>query len=152
MILYRLRCAKAHEFESWFASAAGYDRQAKRGLVSCPKCGSTKIGKALMAPRIAKGGAKKKLAAGAAAKAPAATHAMAPDMPAEMRAVLEQVRKKVEENCDYVGDKFADEARKIHYGESKRRGIYGEASDAEAEELTEEGIDVSRIPWVPRAN
>ena len=158
MILYRLRCSKHHEFESWFRSSDAYDRQAARKLIACPRCGDDKVERALMAPRIAKGGAKAKAAmlADVPATEPAAPanamHAMVPDMPAEMRAALQQMRKKVEENCDYVGEKFAEEARKIHYGETRSRAIYGEASDGEAEALNEEGIEFNRIPWLPRGN
>jgi hypothetical protein len=111
-----------------------------------------------MAPRISKGGAGKISAAveeaaaappaAAPAPPPSATNVMAP----EVRKVLAEMRKQVEANCDYVGDNFAEEARKIHYGESKKRGIYGESSDAEAEALKEEGIEFGRVPWVPRTN
>jgi len=153
MILYKLSCGKHHEFESWFRDSKAFERQAARGQISCPSCGDSKIERALMAPRISKGGAKTPAAANApVATPPVAMHAMVPDMPAEMRAAFQQMRKKVEENCDYVGGEFAEEARKIHYGESKPRAIYGEASDSEAESLHEEGIEFNRIPWLPRTN
>lgn len=149
MILYSLCCSKDHGFEAWFANSATFDKQAKKGVVSCPICGDTKVRKAIMAPRIAKGAAKKaEHAAALPAPAPAASHVMAP----RMREMLQELRKQVEDNCDYVGDQFAEEARKIHYGETEERGIYGEASDAEAKALQEEGIDVGRIPWLPRTN
>ena len=159
MILYKLNCGKRHEFESWFRDSKAYERQAARGLIACPSCGDTEIERALMAPRISKAGSSKKAvvqggppSAAPAPAVPGAMHAMVPDMPAEMRAALQQMRKKVEENCDYVGENFAEEARKIHYGETEQRAIYGEASDAEAEALNEEGIEFNRIPWLPRTN
>ena len=159
MILYKLNCGKRHEFDSWFRDSKAFERQAARGLSACPSCGDTKIERALMAPRISKAGSSKKAVVqggpppGMQTPAvPGAMHAMVPDMPAEMRAALQQMRKKVEENCDYVGENFAEEARKIHYGETDPRAIYGEASDAEAEALNEEGIEFNRIPWLPRTN
>jgi hypothetical protein len=160
MILYSLLCAKDHGFDAWFPNSDAFDRQAKRGIVACPQCGSTKVRKAIMAPRIAKGiskgsGSMRVIAEEAApTAAPAetppanATSVMAPEIPQ----ALTELRKQVESNCDYVGDNFAEEARKIHYGESKKRGIYGESSDAEAEALKEEGIEFGRVPWLPRTN
>ena len=153
MILYSLCCSKDHSFEAWFRNSDAFDKQAKKGVVSCPICGDTKVRKAIMAPRIAKGASKKGEqppvpAPQVPAAAPAASHVMAP----QMREMLLELRKHVESNCDYVGDQFAEEARKIHYGETEERGIYGEASDTEAEALQEEGIEVGRIPWLPRTN
>jgi hypothetical protein len=153
MILYSLCCSKDHGFEAWFRNSDAFDKQAKKGVVSCPVCGDTKVRKAIMAPRIAKGASKKSEqppvpAPQVPAQAPAANHVMAP----QMREMLQELRKHVEANCDYVGDEFAEEARKIHYGETEERGIYGEASDADAEALQEEGIEVGRIPWLPRTN
>lgn len=127
MIHFNLRCTKGHEFEGWFKSTKAFDAQAKRKQVTCAVCGSAKIEKAPMAPAItATGGA------------------------AHMREALTELRTRVEGNCDYVGERFADEARKIHYGEAGERGIYGESTDQEARELIEEGIKVSRIPWLRR--
>jgi hypothetical protein len=153
MILYSLCCSKEHGFEAWFRNSDAFDKQAKKGVVSCPICGDTKVRKAIMAPRIAKGAGRKSEQAvpdAAPAQPPAApaSHVMAP----QMREMLQEMRKQVEANCDYVGNEFAEEARKIHYGETKERGIYGEASDSEAEALQEEGIEVGRIPWLPRTN
>lgn len=151
MILYSLCCSKDHGFDAWFANSAAFDKQAKKGIVVCPICGDTKVRKAIMAPRIAKGAGKKEPAPQAPATPPApqpGNHVMAP----QMREMLAELRKQVEANCDYVGNDFAEEARKIHYGETAERGIYGEASDADAEALQEEGIDVGRIPWLPRTN
>ncbi len=154
MILYQLRCAKGHEFDSWFRNSETYDRQEKRGLLSCPSCGSAKVEKAIMAPRIGKGAAKRHRAAPAPeATAPEPpTTAVKPELPAAMQAMLSEVRRQVEANCDYVGPQFAEEARKIHYGERDKRGIYGETSDSEAEALRDEGIEFGRIPWLPRTN
>lgn len=151
MILYSLCCSKDHGFEAWFPNSAAFDKQAKKGIVVCPICGDTKVRKAIMAPRISKGTAKSEVSdrtQPTTPSAPPANHVMAP----QMREMLQELRKQVEANCDYVGDRFAEEARKIHYGETEERGIYGEASDSEAKALDEEGIEVGRIPWLPRTN
>jgi hypothetical protein len=136
MILFDLRCTRDHVFEAWFPNNAAYEKQAKAGAVACPSCGSRKVEKAPMAPRIGK-------AAKAGVPAVAAEHA-------EIRQQLTELRAKIEANCDYVGDKFAEEARRIHYGETERRDIYGETSDDEAKELNDEGVKFSRVPWLPR--
>jgi len=136
MILFDLRCTRDHVFEAWFPNNAAYEKQAKAGAVACPSCGSRKVEKAPMAPRIGK-------AAKASIPAVAAEHA-------EIRQQLTELRAKIEANCDYVGDKFAEEARRIHYGETERRDIYGETSDDEAKELSDEGVKFSRVPWLPR--
>jgi len=135
MILFDLRCAKGHVFEAWFRDSASYDSQAKAGAVACPACGSRKVEKAPMAPRIGKSSEVKRQ--------------MAPEL-AEMKRQLQELRAKVESNCDYVGPKFAEEARRIHHGEVAHRDIYGEATDEEAKELTDEGVEFARIPWLPR--
>ena len=154
MILYQFNCDRQHSFEAWFKDGATADRQLKRKTVECPACGSVKVAKALMAPRIGKSGGKElaPVAATPAAPTPAPEAAKAAMIPAEMRKALLEMRRQVESNCDYVGDKFADEARKIHEGESEARGIYGEATEAEHQELVEDGIEVARIPWVPRGD
>ena len=162
MILYRLRCSKGHEFESWFKDSKSYERQEKNSLIGCAVCGDAKVTRALMAPRLGTKGNKKTAAmtseAPAAPPAPAPTPqqqqmaALAKHMPKEMRETLLKLREQVEKNCEHVGPKFAEEARKIHYGESDKRGIYGETSDEEAEALAEEGIEFGRLPWVPRGN
>ena len=161
MILYRLRCAKGHEFDSWFKDGKTYERQEKRSLIGCPSCGNAKITRAPMAPRIGKG-AK---GAPAPVEAPAETTpkqppttadpqmaALAQAMPKEMRETLLKLREQVEKNLEPVGEKFAEEARKIHYGESDKRGIYGQTTDEEAEALADEGIEFGRLPWIPRGN
>ena len=160
MILYRLRCSKGHEFESWFKDSKTYERQEKKSLIGCAVCGDSKVARAVMAPRIGKPGKKAEQAETPAA--PAATPTPTPQqkqmaaltkhLPKEMRETLLKLREQVEKNCEHVGEKFAEEARKIHYGESDKRGIYGETSDEEAEELAEEGIEFGRLPWIPRGN
>jgi hypothetical protein len=156
MILYELNCDRQHSFEAWFKDGATADRQLKRNTVECPSCGSVKVAKALMAPRVGKKGNSREIAPiepPALPSAPAAAPAgKAAVIPAELRQALLEVRKQIESNCDYVGDKFAEEARKIHEGESEVRGIYGEATEAEHEELLEDGIEVARVPWVPRGD
>lgn len=161
MIHYKLRCESGHEFESWFQDSAGFEKLAKAGLVECAACGSTAVERALMAPAVVSSRKKAKPPAPPqppAAEAPAPLNqpqgqAMAAGpMPAQMVAMLQRLRAEVEKSCDYVGKDFAEEARKIHTGEAEARGIYGEATDAEAEALAEDGIDVARLPWVPRAD
>ena len=157
MIHYRLRCGAGHEFESWFQDSAGFDKLAKVGLVECTVCGNTKVEKALMAPAVVSSRKKAKPPAPppqpqAEAPPPQGPQMAAGPMPAQVMAMLQRLRAEVEKNCDYVGKDFAEEARKIHTGEAEARGIYGEASDAEAEALADEGIDVARLPWVPRAD
>lgn len=165
MIRYELRCDQAHEFDGWFKDSAAFDRLAQAGLVECPHCGPTKVAKRLMAPAIPKKGRPARNAKAEAVPAPAAeapapppAPASAPPalpaaalaaMPAELRAMLRLMRTEIEKNCDYVGAEFAEEARKIHHGEAEARGIFGEASEDEAEALREEGIEIARIPWVP---
>jgi hypothetical protein len=158
MILYRLRCSKGHEFESWFKDSKSYERQEKKSLIGCAVCGDAKVARAVMAPRLGKGGAKAEVEAPVAAPPPPPSPeqqqmaALARHMPKELREALIKVREQVEKNCEHVGDKFAEEARKIHYGESDKRGIYGETSEDEAEALADEGIEFGRLPWVPRGN
>jgi hypothetical protein len=162
MIKYRLRCANDHAFESWFKDSATYERQEKRKLLECPVCGNAKVERAIMAPNVTKkGNARPRQPApeapaeptGAPEAPPSVPAAMpGPAMPPEMRKMLVELRRQVEKNCDYVGDKFADEARKIHYGETDKRGIYGETSDEEAAALADEGIEFGKLPWVPKGN
>jgi hypothetical protein len=163
MIHYKLRCAAAHEFEGWFQDSAGFDKLAQAGLVECTVCGSTQVERALMAPAVVSSRKKAKPPAppappsGTAAPeapppSPTGPQMAAGPIPAQLVAMLQRLRTEVEKSCDYVGKDFAEEARKIHNGEAEARGIYGEASDAEAEALAEDGIDVARLPWVPRAD
>ena len=158
MIHYRLRCAAGHEFESWFANSAGFDRQAAAGMVECPVCGTAQVSRALMTPAVAKKGRLRKADPVQAAAAPVPSPSpslekmAAGPMPAQMVALLQRMRGEIEKNCDYVGDGFAEEARRIHHGEVATRGIYGEATEAEREALSDEGIEVGRIPWIMRAD
>jgi hypothetical protein len=158
MIRYALVCAKGHEFESWFPNSAAYDKQAKRGLVSCPQCGETKVEKALMAPKLS--GTKKRGRAApppaVAAEAPAAPQAeakapvaMVSPQEREFRQKLKELREHLTKNSDYVGEKFPEEARKMHYGEKDHRSIYGEASPQEAKDLHDEGIEFHPLPVLP---
>jgi hypothetical protein len=158
MIHYDLRCSAGHEFDGWFKDSAAYEKQAKAGFVECPVCGGTEVSKRLMAPAIPKKGRTRVKEAPPAPPAappappPSGTQAAAGPVPAQVVALLQRMRAEVEKHCDYVGNDFAEEARKMHRGESDRRGIYGEASDADAAALQEEGIEVARLPWVPRAD
>ena len=158
MIHYRLRCEAGHEFESWFANAAGFDRQAAAGLVECPVCGAARVTRALMTPAVGRKGRKRQTEPSAEAPPPAPVQPTSPEkmaagpMPAQLVALLQRMRGEVEKNCDYVGGGFAEEARRIHHGEMQTRGIYGEATEAEREALSDEGIEVGRIPWIPRAD
>lgn len=165
MIHYQLRCDGGHAFDGWFRDSASFDRQADAGLVDCPDCGSAKVVRALMAPAIPKKGRVKPVLAPAPMSpeaatvsptvaptvAPTAVSATGP-MPARVVALLQRMRAEVENNCDYVGSQFAAEARRMERGESDRRGIYGEATEDEAEALRDEGIEIGQIPWVPRSD
>ncbi len=149
MIHYNLRCDDGHEFDSWFDSSASFDKQVKRGLLECPHCGSAKVDRALMTPAVPRKG---RITADPTPRQPAGPAVAAEHVPDHIRAMLQKLRAEVEKNCDYVGDAFAKEARRIHRGEVDPHGIYGETTSEEAEALAEEGIDISRIPWVPRAD
>jgi hypothetical protein len=155
MIRYALVCDRRHDFEIWFADSGDYEKQRKRGLVTCPVCDSKKIEKALMAPRVSgarKGKARIEAPAGAAAPAPSeAANPVAIMSPAEreFRAKLKELREHIVKNADDVGKKFPEEARKMHYGEIEHRSIYGEASPDDAKALAEEGIEFHPIPILP---
>ncbi len=145
MIHYQLRCETDHAFDGWFKDSASFEKQAKRGLLECPVCGTDKVERALMAPALPKKSNRQNEMVPAKAATPA-------KLPAQLQAMLHKLRDEIERNADYVGPEFADEARKIHTGEADARAIYGEASPEEAEALAEEGIEVARIPWLPRAD
>ena len=149
MIRYALSCDKGHGFESWFKSANAYDKQAARGLIGCPVCGSTEVGKAIMAPGVAKGAAAREAPAPAPVHEPRAPVVMLSAKERELRTKLKELRDHVVKNADYVGQKFPEEARKMHYGEVEHRSIYGEASTADAAELIEEGIELHPLPILP---
>ena len=157
MIRYALICEKGHDFESWFQDSAAYDKQAKHGLVTCPQCGSSKVEKAIMAPRLS--AAAKKRGAPIQAAAPTAETSATPASSApvamispqeqEFRTKLKELRDHLTKNADNVGAKFPEEARKMHYGEIDHRSIYGVASPEEAKELSEEGIEFHPLPLLP---
>ncbi len=150
MILYQLRCDKNHEFEAWFKGSAGFEAQNRKGAVECPHCGTTKIAKAPMAPNVV----------GSRNAAPPESQGESKDgskgeatreLADRVVEAFGQIRRHVEDNCDYVGDAFPEEARRIHYGEKKKtRGIYGEATTDEARRLDDEGIEVFPLPRIPR--
>ena len=131
MIVYNLRCKNSHEFEGWFKNSSAFDAQAGSGKLVCPVCNSKKVEKAMMAPAVS--GTKK-------------ADISAPEEMRKMRQFMTGLRKHVIENAENVGPKFAEEARKIHYGEVEERPIYGDATVKEAVELVEEGIDVAPFP------
>ena len=156
MIRYALICQQGHQFESWFQDSAAYDKQAKRGLVSCPHCGSAKVEKAIMAPRLASTARKRGKPIEAPETAPETTPTPAPAPVAmispqeqEIRAKLKELRDHLTKNADNVGAKFPEEARKMHYGEIEHRSSVGEASLEDAKELVEEGIELHAIPTLP---
>jgi hypothetical protein len=150
MIRYALHCAKGHSFESWFQNSAAYDKQAKQKLVRCPHCGTAKVEKEIMSPRIS--GSRKR------AEAPASPNdmtdektpvAMVSSQERELRKKLKELREHLTKNADNVGPKFPEEARKMHYGEIDHRSIYGEASPDEARKLHEEGVEFHPLPVLP---
>jgi len=168
MIHYALRCPDAHEFDGWFRDSAAFDQQAEAGLIACPHCASTNISRGLMAPALPrKSNARPEprieprtepLAAAPEGAAQTAlepvptTSVNVPALPDTVRVALQRLRAEVEKNADYVGEDFAEEARRIHNGEAAARAIYGETTEAQAEALAEDGIEVARIPWMPRAD
>ena len=151
MILYTLVCAKGHDFESWFQNSAAYDKQAKRGLVACPVCGSTKVEKALMAPRLARSSRSARTEPREDAPTPEAKAPVAMMSPQEreFRTKLKELRQHLTKNAENVGPRFPEEARKMHYGETAHRSIYGEASADDAKALLEEGIEFHPLPVLP---
>lgn len=138
MIVFELKCGTGHTFEAWFRDGAAYDAQAEERSIACPQCGDLDVSKAPMAPRIGRsdrvGEDKRREAQAEAARQ------------------LTELRSSIEKNCDYVGDRFAEEARRIHYGEVDPRGIYGETTAEEARELREEGVEYHQVPWLPRSD
>jgi len=163
MIRYALVCRKGHAFESWFENSATYDKQAKRGLVSCPICGDIEVEKAIMSPKISSGGKQGEAAPPSSPEAPTAA-APTPGAPAdaakvpvalmspqerEFRQKLKELREHLTRNADYVGQKFPEVARKMHYGEMDHRSIYGEATPQDAKEMHEEGIQFHPLPVLP---
>jgi hypothetical protein len=153
MIRYNLRCDRGHAFESWFQSSSAYESQEKRKLVSCPACGSVKVERAIMAPQIVSKKSRDNVAAPSpAASTDVAAPASTPLMMAqerELRAKLKELRDHIVKNADNVGERFPNEARKMHYGDIEHRPIYGEASPEEARSLIDEGVEVSPLPVLP---
>jgi hypothetical protein len=158
MIRYALHCEQGHDFESWFQNSNAYDKQVKRGQVACPICGSAKVEKAMMAPRLTRAETGDAPAQPEPAPSPAAQPPAAPMRPPgapvalmspseqELKKKLKELRDHIVKNADYVGARFPEQARKIHYGEVEHRSIYGEASPDEAKELHEEGIEFHPLP------
>ena len=167
MIRYALNCEQGHAFESWFANSAAYDKQVKRDLITCPVCGSTKVEKAIMAPRLTRSLAAVPPSPGPSPTSPnpvpqspldpAPMPPIPPKTPVammssterELRHKLKELRDHITKNAQYVGPRFPEEARKIHYGETEHRSIYGEASPEEAKDLHEEGIEFHPLPVLP---
>jgi hypothetical protein len=137
MISFSLRCSEGHAFEGWFRNGGDFDAQAGRGLVACPQCGSATVEKALMAPAVSTAKRKEKLAVAATAES------------AKMIAQLQELARKVRGSAENVGERFAEEARKIHFGETEARGIYGEATSDEAKGLVEDGVPFLPLPALP---
>jgi hypothetical protein len=133
MIVFSLRCTAGHEFEAWFRDGDSFEAQRDAGEITCPECGDDAVDKAVMAPRVSR-------------SHPATAAEMSP---AQLKAALIALRRQVETHCEFVGKRFAEEARRIHSGEIEQHGIYGEASEQESRELAEEGIEFGRIPWIP---
>ena len=131
MIVFTLRCTSGYEFEAWFRDGQAFEAQREGGEITCPHCGDTAVEKAVMAPRLS--------------RSRETAQAVSPE---RLRAALVELRRQVEANCDYVGDRFAEEARRIHYGETDPHGIYGEATAEESRSLSEEGVSFGRIPWI----
>ena len=160
MIRYALVCAANHTFESWFANSSAYDKQLKRGLIACPVCGATEVDKAIMAPALGRttkaAASPEPVAASEPAAAPPpepapdkAPVAMLSQHERELRSKLKELRDHLVKNADYVGPKFPEEARRMHYGEIEHRSIYGEASPDDAKALHEEGIEFQPLPRLP---
>jgi hypothetical protein len=143
MIKYGLACENGHEFESWFPSGDAFETQRKRGFVACPVCQSTNVEKQVMAPAVAR---KDRAPKGTSSGQPVAVLS---EQERELRKMLRAMREHIEANAENVGDRFPDEARRMHYGEIEHRSIYGEASPAEARELVEEGVEIHPLPFLP---
>ena len=165
MIKYQLICEKGHEFEGWFQSSDGFSEQCAAGILSCPICETTNVRRALMAPNLASPKTRKTEAPG---EQPAEAAAVSPPPPVsvsgagmppeamikirELVLEMRELQSRITRECRDVGSDFAEEARKIHYGEVEPEGIYGEVSETEREQLDEEGIEIMQMPWLPRDN
>lgn len=154
MICYRLRCAHDHVFEGWYKDSSTFAMLRQKNLLNCPECGTSSVDQAPMAPAIV-GRAPERLPQSdstptpdmAAPPAPVAGQ-IPPGLPDAMLSALRDVRRTIEENCENMGNRFADEALRIHYGEAPERGIYGEMSQSQREELEEEGVAFQNVPWL----
>ena len=156
MIKYALICEADHEFESWFPDSASYDKQAKRGLVTCPVCDSSKVSKAIMSPNVARKDKDRAIAADnddsptpAAPAQQAQNIALLDEQQQQLRGMIRELHEKIVASTDDVGENFPEEARKMHDGETPARSIRGKASFEEARELLEDGIPVLPIPDLP---
>ena len=136
MICYRLQCANAHEFEAWFASSASYDAQSAAGQICCPECNSSEVGKSIMAPSVA-------------SRTRSEVSVPEEEAPARYRNLVRAVRQVLESGSEDVGDRFPEEARKIHYREVEQRSIRGTASSDEARALVDEGVEIMALPRLP---
>ncbi len=142
MIVYVLLCENGHRFDAWFRDSGAFERQQRDGALSCPNCASPSIRKAPNAPHVAR----------TRSAGPAEAKAGETASPGEVAELLTRLREHIESRCDYVGEQFAEQARRIHYGETEKRDIYGEATPRQASELRDEGIDVAAIPMLVRRN
>ena len=156
MIRYALQCGGGHAFESWFQNSSAYETQVKRKLVNCPACGSANVEKAIMAPQIVSKKARAAEKAPAPSAATPSTDVAAPSSTPllmseerELRAKLKELRDHIVKSADNVGERFPNEARKMHYGDIEHRPIYGEATSDEARALIEEGVEVTPLPVLP---
>lgn len=155
MIVFDLFCSSGHRFEAWFRDGAAFDEQQADASIRCPTCGDSDVVKAPTRMYVAGSRGRTAVTGDAAEPGDATdtpTPAAAPPVPPEVAEMLRQMREHVEKSCDYVGERFAEEARNIHYGEAAARDIYGEASADEAKALREEGITVQPLPWLTRRN
>lgn len=157
MIVYELRCGAGHGFEAWFRNSDAYDQQHAARQIACPICGDGDVSKAPMAPRIGRSDRALREAAHEKAQGQDSAGNARPDQinPEQMRMVMSKIaelNQHIVDTCDYVGNAFAEEARKIHYGETEHREIYGETSPTEAAELREEGISIATVPWIRRSD
>lgn len=140
MIQYSLKCKNGHRFDSWFQSASAFDDLEGRGLLSCPQCGTSYVSKSLMAPQIPAKRTQDQMP----------TQPMTSGSDAEIGEMIAKLRKKVEDNADYVGARFATEARAMHDGDVPERAIYGQANAEEAKALVEDGVPVLPLPFTPK--
>jgi hypothetical protein len=162
MIVYDVKCHNGHIFTGWFRNSDSFDTQAAAGEIACAECGDIRVMKAIMAPNLASARRREEQVTASPKEGEAPTAALpAPAAPTEISAVhaeaavmqqLRAMRHAIESQCDYVGERFPEEARKIHYGETESRGIYGEATERESQELADEGIEIGHIPWLPRSD